>query len=732
MTRTPVAGRERVTRAQVARTLTDRLPAAPVAPSAPTATVLSATSLLLRWRDRSARETRFRLERQVGAGAFAFLANLTPNTEEYLDTGLTEGVAYQYRLRAENGTGNSAWTTTATATPAALDGINATFTAPEGDDLLDYTPEAGGTASVPIGAFEIQSNRLVSTDVDYSLGFAYWETSADHTGSCVVRFEGLTTGIVVRGTDPANHWFLRLSTNAFGLYQRRDGTDVLVASTAPTVTAGQDYTVAWTCRGAEITATLNGGSQVQTLTATFNQAARQVGLRTSFATSAWDTLLVTPAVAAQPAITVHSPAALQLFQLDTANQAEIPVTGYYTGTPDAIQGRWQLGPWIDIDRRPLNNRFSGSLPAQARGQGTLEVRFANQREVLSARANVGIGYTFLIIGQSNAVGEIFTAQSYSHASLIPVVYRQDLTWRAANDPIHVFNGPTNGSVWPTLATLLMAELGAPIAFLSTAVGGTGLVSPADWSRGGDEYNNCLRQVRESDVPRIDFILMHQGENDALGGVGQAAYAAALSQMLTDMRADAPALANAVLIPAQIGQYNSLGAEARAKLDPVRLAQQERWDNDARIFAGPLTYDYDLVANGGDGLHIKDTALGVTHAERWARMVLYQILGAGDGRGPRFSHASKAGDQLAVTFTGGAGSLQNGTDTTGWLVTDGVGTRTVTEASAVGSVVTLTVDQPLTGTALVSFGSGNDGAGATLRDSGTYPLPPEPFVAEEAV
>jgi fibronectin type 3 domain-containing protein len=76
-------------------------------PSAPTDFVASAnsdTSVSLTW-TASLNATSYKLERKVGAAAFAQIA--TPTTTSYADTGLTTLTAYTYRLTASNTTGDS-------------------------------------------------------------------------------------------------------------------------------------------------------------------------------------------------------------------------------------------------------------------------------------------------------------------------------------------------------------------------------------------------------------------------------------------------------------------------------------------------------------------------------------------------------------------------------------------------------------------------------------------------
>jgi hypothetical protein len=92
--------------------------AAPAAPTALTAKLASMNppTVTLAWTDNSTNETGFTIQRATNAG---FTANLTTftvgaNVVTYSDTAVVRGTSYWYRVRAFNGTGNSAFTNTAT------------------------------------------------------------------------------------------------------------------------------------------------------------------------------------------------------------------------------------------------------------------------------------------------------------------------------------------------------------------------------------------------------------------------------------------------------------------------------------------------------------------------------------------------------------------------------------------------------------------------------------------
>jgi hypothetical protein len=79
---------------------------APAPPSSLTAAPASPSSIRLSWRDRSANETGFRVERaSAGTGSFDLVALLPPSSEGWADTSLPPGV-YDYRVRSFNAVGS--------------------------------------------------------------------------------------------------------------------------------------------------------------------------------------------------------------------------------------------------------------------------------------------------------------------------------------------------------------------------------------------------------------------------------------------------------------------------------------------------------------------------------------------------------------------------------------------------------------------------------------------------
>ncbi len=417
-------------------------------------------------------------------------------------------------------------------------------------------------------------------------------------------------------------------------------------------------------------------------------------------------------------ITVSSPSQYQTFQRDGSDQADIAVNGTYSGLPASIEYQLDGGGWNVLVDSPSGGSFSGTIQDVSAGEHTLAVRFSDATGVTDSVANVRVGDVFGWIGQSNQDGRMTNGQSYTGTAAS--VYDEDGAWKNLQSN---YQAPGAGgfSVLPLLASLIETETGVPVAFVSQTQGGTGLVAPnADWSQGGAQYSAFITTVANSGVNNLKAFLWYQGERDIVNGTAETTYQLAEAAMLEDLQADT-GFTTTPLIAANVALYT---AQDDASINAIRAAKITNWDTHADIYPGPVGHDQ----NFGDGLHWKTDAEAQILANRWWRAISAALYGGSEpARGPQFSSATYSGSQITVTFTGGHGALQNQTDTTGWSVTDGNGSRTLQSATGTGDTVTLAVDQDLVEPITVSFASGNDAIGASLRDSGTYPLPPEPFV-----
>ncbi len=93
-------------------------PPPPPAPSGLVATALSASQIALTWQDNATDETGFRIERRTGGGSFGEVASVGANVTAFTAAGLAAATTYEFRVRAVNEQGFSAYSSTASATTA--------------------------------------------------------------------------------------------------------------------------------------------------------------------------------------------------------------------------------------------------------------------------------------------------------------------------------------------------------------------------------------------------------------------------------------------------------------------------------------------------------------------------------------------------------------------------------------------------------------------------------------
>ncbi|MDX1665235.1 MAG: multicopper oxidase domain-containing protein [Candidatus Promineifilaceae bacterium] len=101
----------------------------PAAPSNLTATAVDSGTIDLSWVDNATDESGFNIERSLDGTTFTALATVGADEVTYRDSGLNADTTYWYRVNAENDSGPSAWSNTASATtPAASDGSGTAVT----------------------------------------------------------------------------------------------------------------------------------------------------------------------------------------------------------------------------------------------------------------------------------------------------------------------------------------------------------------------------------------------------------------------------------------------------------------------------------------------------------------------------------------------------------------------------------------------------------------------------
>lgn len=135
---------------------------APNAPSNLVAKAKSANQIDLQWVDKSTNEsdneTGFEIERRTKGVAFAKIATTKANVTTYSDMGLTANTTYEYRVRAVNSAGASAYSSGYLQTTQALPPVKPT--------ISNYAPNTAtqGTVITLNGNFGAKQGRVVIYD----------------------------------------------------------------------------------------------------------------------------------------------------------------------------------------------------------------------------------------------------------------------------------------------------------------------------------------------------------------------------------------------------------------------------------------------------------------------------------------------------------------------------------------------------------------------------------------
>ncbi|MDH7515100.1 MAG: fibronectin type III domain-containing protein [Bacteroidota bacterium] len=139
----------------------------PDAPTSLSATAVDYRSVRLNWKQGSANEQYYEIERQTQGGAWAAAKTAARGVTTVLDEGLADQTTYSYRVRAVNGAGASDWSNEASATTPALPvpgrpfGLSATLTGPFSIRLAWLQPEPAVEAG-----FEIEES-LTDRETDF-------------------------------------------------------------------------------------------------------------------------------------------------------------------------------------------------------------------------------------------------------------------------------------------------------------------------------------------------------------------------------------------------------------------------------------------------------------------------------------------------------------------------------------------------------------------------------------
>ncbi len=142
------AGTKGVRLSRVATVITYTPPPAPDAPTGASAVNVSGTENTVTWTDVASTETGYFVERSVNGGAYTQIATTSANATSYSDTGASADNTYRYAVRAFNGGGNSAYSTTdyvvtATVAPNAPSNLSYFVSTSTPADVWLYITQSG-------------------------------------------------------------------------------------------------------------------------------------------------------------------------------------------------------------------------------------------------------------------------------------------------------------------------------------------------------------------------------------------------------------------------------------------------------------------------------------------------------------------------------------------------------------------------------------------------------------
>lgn len=255
--------------------------------------------------------------------------------------------------------------------------------------------------------------------------------------------------------------------------------------------------------------------------------------------------LIQRAVLSAPAgtVSITTPVQYQSRQINGSDQASIPITGTYTGTPTAIEASFNGGAYATIDAAPAGNAYSGTLANQAAGQGTLTVRFTNDTAVTATQTFVTLTDVFVLGGDSRADGRLTSTQTYSGVGRMPC-YRQDDAW-THGDPADT--GASSGTICPLIANLYSALKSRPCAFITCGTGASDLYDGSNsWQKTHSAYTEMSSQITGAGTAGVKAGLFFFGPNAVVQAstVTQATYNGYVDTFASDFAADFTTAASA--------------------------------------------------------------------------------------------------------------------------------------------------------------------------------------------
>lgn len=410
-------------------------------------------------------------------------------------------------------------------------------------------------------------------------------------------------------------------------------------------------------------------------------------------------------------VQVSFPTNRAVLQRNSANQAVIRVTGFYTAAVTRIEarliardGQGTSTDWQPIQPNPAGGTYTGDITGQG-GWYNLEVRgiFGDQQVGnVTTVERVGIGEVFIIAGQSNAQGVHQDAPNPKNDRVNCVNYRYPDNGFPNDPPIPVFTQLDNtpgftiaprgvGSwCWGELGDLLVKRLNVPVLFFNAAFEGTAV---RNWQEsapdGGTAYGIFNGLPYSGRQPYINMkialqfyanmlgvraVLWHQGETDNLINTETSRYVSELQFVINQSRQDFGRPVPWVVARVSYGDFIGLSDPA------IITAQNQVIASTPNTFAGPETDNIQFPRSRpprNDGLHFDMAGLSEL-ASAWSGSLndsfFQRSTPVSASLAPAVSVACAGGNNLTFTVNGDYPTIQWESGESGRTITKGPGTQ----------------------------------------------------------
>ncbi len=180
----------------------------PAAPTGLSATVVSASTIDLRWTNAATNETGYEIWRCTVGGSWNLRSTELPDTTYFHDTELSDGVAYSYRVRAINLVGNSAYIYASAVTPIlAPSAVN--ITATSGSQMtVRWSGVSGNETGYSVFQFidgDWQQVAIAEKDATSQVIAGTFNPATEYAFA-VAAFNQFTTSSLAEGSVTTERW----------------------------------------------------------------------------------------------------------------------------------------------------------------------------------------------------------------------------------------------------------------------------------------------------------------------------------------------------------------------------------------------------------------------------------------------------------------------------------------------------------------------------------------------